>query len=82
MTKIRAFKAAVLGLCLAMFAAVPAWAQSSVDTPGEVKDAAIAEATPYFTILVGVVIALFGLALLVTLARKAAGMAKGGIRRG
>jgi hypothetical protein len=79
MSKFAAVKAALLGAALSVFLALPAWAQT---TPGAVKDDVIEEATPYFTVLVGIVVALFGLALLVTLARKAAGMAKGGIRKG
>jgi hypothetical protein len=71
--------AVFLGACLAVFFAVPAFAQT---TPAEVKTSVINEATPYFTILIGIVVALFGLALLVTLAKKAARMGKGAISRG
>jgi hypothetical protein len=78
---VKKLSAVFLGACLAVFMAMPAWAQTTT-TPETVKTDIIDEATPYFTVLVGIVVALFGLALLVTLARKAAGMAKGGIRRG
>lgn len=77
--KARALKVIVLGFVLSVFMASAAFAQT---TPAEVQTDVISAATPYFTILVGIVVALFGLALLVTLARKAAGMAKGGIRKG
>lgn len=76
--KIKALKAVLLGAFLSVFSAAAALAQT---TPAEVKDEVIDAATPYFAILVGVVVALFGLALLITLARKIAGMAKGGVTR-
>jgi choline-glycine betaine transporter len=72
--------AVVLGAALTVLMAVPAFAQTP--TAETVKDDVIAEATPYFTILIAVVIGLFGLALLVALARKAAGMAKGAVKKG
>jgi hypothetical protein len=72
-------KAAFLGMCLTIFFAGAAFAQS---TPAQVQSEVVSEATPYFTQLIGIVIALFGLALLVVLARKAAGMARGAIKKG
>jgi hypothetical protein len=80
MNKINALKAVLFGAMLTVLTAVPAFAQT---TPQEdVKTDVLAEATPYFTSLVGIVIALFGAALIVTLARKAAGMARGAVKRG
>lgn len=76
---LKTVKAVFLGMCLSLFFAVPAFAQT---TPAEVQTEVVSEATPYFTQLIGIVIALFGLALLVVLARKAAGMARGAIRKG
>jgi hypothetical protein len=80
MTKLR--KIGSLVMSVALFLALTATAAFAQTTPAEVRTQVIDEATPYFTVLIGIVVALFGLALLVTLARKAAGMAKGGIRRG
>jgi TRAP-type C4-dicarboxylate transport system permease small subunit len=77
-----ALKALILGAALSVVMAVPAFAQVDPTTPGEVKTDVLAEATPYIAVLVGIVIALFGLTLLVVLARKASRMAKGGISRG
>jgi hypothetical protein len=81
MRKVTAIKAFLLGAVLSVLLAVPAFAVDP-STPPEVKTEVIAQVTPYLSVLVGIVIALFGLTLLVTLARKAAGMAKGGIKRG
>lgn len=79
MEKARALKALALGFVFSVLMASAAFAQT---TPTQVKNDVIAEATPYFSILVGVVIALFGLTLLIALARKAAGMATGKVRGG
>lgn len=76
---LKVLKATVLAMCLAVFFAVPAFAQTTAD---EVKTDIVDTATPYFSTLIGIVVALFGLALLVVLARKAAGMARGAIRKG
>ncbi|MQB01780.1 MAG: hypothetical protein GEU78_16115 [Actinobacteria bacterium] len=77
---LKAFKVLAFSAALMVLMAVPAFAQT---TPAEdVQADVIAEATPYFTILVAIVVALFGLTLLVALAKKAAAMAKGGLRRG
>lgn len=81
MSKLTALKACILGCVMTVLFAVPAFATSH-PTPGSVKDDVLSAATPYFTTLVGVVIALFGAALIVTLARKAAGMARGSIKKG
>lgn len=69
-------------LVLAM--AVPAFAAHTGDpaTIGDVKHEVLDEATPYVAGIAGIVIALFGLVLLATLARKVAGMARGTIRKG
>lgn len=73
----------VVGVLLAMFA-VPALAAHTGDpsTINDVKHSVTDEAKPYFSALIGIVVTLFGLALLVVLARKAAGMARGAIRKG
>lgn len=69
-------------LVLAM--AVPAFATHTGDpaTIGDVKHEVVDEATPFVGAIAGIVVALFGLVLLATLARKAAGMARGAIRKG
>lgn len=80
-SKLFALKALLLGAALTVVMAVPAFATDPT-TPAEVKTDVLAAATPYIAVLVGIVIALFGLTLLVVLARKASRMAKGGISRG
>jgi hypothetical protein len=80
MTKLR--KVGTVAMSIALFLVLSATAAFAQTSPAEVRTEVIDEATPYFTVLIGIVVALFGLALLVTLARKAAGMAKGGIRKG
>lgn len=78
MTKIKALKAVLLGAALTVVMAVPAFAQT---TPGSLQTDIVSEATPYITGLVALVVALFGAALIVVLARKASGMATAKIRR-
>lgn len=81
MNKVRALKAVVLGCVLTVLLAVPAFAQPP-STPQEVKTEVVNTATEYFPWIIGIVIALFGASLLVTLAKKGAGMARGAVKRG
>jgi hypothetical protein len=76
----RKLKVFLFALAMVVGSALPAFA--TAPTRETVKTDIITEATPYFTTLIGVVIALFGLVLLVALARKGAGMAKGAVRKG
>lgn len=84
MQKLRKVGGVVMAVCLFLvLSATAALAQATdPDTPAEVRDGVIATATPYVATIAGIVLALFGLVLLATLARKAAGMAKGAIRKG
>ncbi len=75
----KALKVLALAAAFVVVLAVPAFAQS---TPSGVIGDVIDEATPYITALVGVVVTLFGLGLLITLARKAAAMAGSKVRKG
>lgn len=79
---LKALKVLAVSAALMVAMAVPAFAEPPPTAAETVQTDILAEATPYFTILVAIVVALFGLTLLVALAKKAAAMARGGLRRG
>lgn len=72
MKKVQVIKVALLSAAFAVLMAVPAWAEPTAAESA--RDDILAEATPLFTLLVGVVVSLFALGIVITLARKVAAM--------